>query len=120
MSLIGHVQGGHVHNRRAQVLSSHLAELIPPGAQALDVGFPQISPPRCRSCVQFAGAWPQLAPPPRLLESFQERTLTIIREGRRRRCQLTLLSTLHQRILALLDFPVDISTRLCADFWKPP
>jgi transposase len=56
----------------------------------------------------------------RLLESFQELTLTIIREGRRRRYHLTPLSTLHQRILALLDFSIDIYTRLCTDFRKPP
>jgi transposase len=56
----------------------------------------------------------------RLLESFQELTLTIIREGRRRRSHLTPLSRVHQRILALLDFPVDISTRLSIASRKPP
>jgi len=56
----------------------------------------------------------------RLLESFQEVTLTIIREGRSRRAHLTLLSPLQHRILALLDLPVCIYTRLCVDSRKPP
>jgi transposase len=49
----------------------------------------------------------------RLLEAFQEPTLTITHEGRRRR-HLTPLSGVPQRILALHDFPVDISTRLAS------
>jgi transposase len=56
----------------------------------------------------------------RLLETFQDLTLTIIREGRRRRHHLTPLSRVQQRILALLEFPVDIYTRLCVDSRKPP
>lgn len=56
----------------------------------------------------------------RLLKVFQGLTLTIIREGRRRRRHLTPLSRVHQRILTLLDFPVDIYTRLCPDSHKPP
>jgi transposase len=56
----------------------------------------------------------------RLLEAFQGLTLTIIQEGGRQRCHLTPLSCLHQRILALLNFPVDIYTRLCDDSRKPP
>ncbi len=56
----------------------------------------------------------------RLLEAFQGLTLTIIREGRRRRRHLTPLSRVHQRILALLDVSVDFYTRLCADSQKPP
>ena len=55
----------------------------------------------------------------RLLEAFQGLTLTIIREGRRRR-HLTPLARLQQRILVLLDFPVAIYTRLCPDAHKPP
>jgi len=54
----------------------------------------------------------------RLLEAFQGLTLTIIREGRRQRRHLTPLSRVQQRILALLDFSVDIYTRLCAG--RPP
>jgi transposase len=56
----------------------------------------------------------------RLLEAFQGLTLTLIREGRRRRRHLTPLSRVQQRILALLDFPVAIYTRLCPDSQKPP
>jgi len=48
----------------------------------------------------------------RLLEAFQDLTLTIIREGRRRRSHLT--------PLARLDFPVELYTRLCVDSRKPP
>ncbi len=56
----------------------------------------------------------------RLLKRFEGLTLTIIREGRRRRSHLTSLSRVQRRILALLDFPVDIYTRLCPDSHKPP
>jgi transposase len=56
----------------------------------------------------------------RQLEAFQGLTLTIIREGRRPRRHLTPLSRLHPPILALLDFPVDIYTKLCPDSHKPP
>jgi transposase len=56
----------------------------------------------------------------RLLEAFQGLTLTIIREGRRRRRHLTPLSRVHQRILALLDFSKEVYTQLCADSGKPP
>jgi transposase len=56
----------------------------------------------------------------RLLEAFQGLTLTILREDRRRRSHLTPLSRVHRRILALLDFSVDIYTRLSVDSDKPP
>jgi transposase len=56
----------------------------------------------------------------RLLEALQGLTLTLIREGRRWRRHLPPLSRVHQRILARLDFPVDIYTRLCPDSRKPP
>ena len=56
----------------------------------------------------------------RLLETFQEITLTIIQEFHQTRRHLTPLSKLQQRILELLDFPPDIYTRLCADSSKPP
>jgi len=56
----------------------------------------------------------------RLLERFEGLTLTIIREGRRRQYHLTPLSRVQRRMLALLNFPVDISTRLCPDSHKPP
>ena len=56
----------------------------------------------------------------RLLEAFQEVTLTIIREGRRWRSPLTPLSRVHQCILGLRDLPVAIDTRRCVDSHKPP
>jgi len=56
----------------------------------------------------------------RLLERFEGLTLTIIRAGRRRRSHLTPLSQVQRRILALLNFPVDIYTRLCPDSHQPP
>ena len=56
----------------------------------------------------------------RLLKNFEGLTLTIIREGRRQRSHLTPLSRVQRRILVLLNFPVDISTRLCPDAYKPP
>lgn len=56
----------------------------------------------------------------RLLAAFQEITLTVIAEPHQTRRHLTPLSALQQRILALLDFPRDIYTRLCADSPKPP
>jgi transposase len=56
----------------------------------------------------------------RLLEAFQELTLTIIREGRWRRYHLTPLSRVQHRLLTLLDFPLEIYTRLWVDSHKPP
>jgi hypothetical protein len=52
--------------------------------------------------------------------NFEGLTLTIIREGRRRRAHLTPLSRVQRRILTLLNFPVGIYTRLCPDSSKPP
>jgi hypothetical protein len=56
----------------------------------------------------------------RLLQRVEGLTLTLIREGRRWRSHLTPLSRVHRRMLALLDFPVAISTRLCLDSHQPP
>jgi len=56
----------------------------------------------------------------RLLKRVEGLTLTIIREGRRRRYHLTPLSHVQRRILTLLKFPVDIYTKLCPDSPKPP
>jgi transposase len=56
----------------------------------------------------------------RLLEAFRGLTLTIIREGRRRRYHLPPLSRVQRRILALLNLPGDIYMRLYADSRKPP
>ena len=56
----------------------------------------------------------------RLLDAFQDLTLTIVRTGCHRWAHLTPLSTVQERILTLLDFPTHIYMRLCADFPKPP
>jgi transposase len=56
----------------------------------------------------------------RLLEAFQEITLTTIQESDRVRRHLTPLSDLQLRILDSLGFPSTIYTRLCADSGKPP
>jgi transposase len=44
----------------------------------------------------------------RLLKRVAGLTLTIIREGRRRRSHVTPLSRVHRRMLTLLNFPLDI------------
>jgi transposase len=56
----------------------------------------------------------------RLVETFQEVTLTVIQEGRDKRWHLTPLSPMQQRILALLDCPLDVYTRLDAHCSQPP
>lgn len=56
----------------------------------------------------------------RILEAFQDITLTLIQEPYRNLRHLTPLSELQQRILTLLDFSPDIYTRLCANSFKPP
>jgi transposase len=56
----------------------------------------------------------------RLLEAFQEITLTVLVEPHQMRCHLTTLSALQQRVLALLDFPSEIYTKLGRDFSQPP
>jgi transposase len=56
----------------------------------------------------------------RLLEAFQGLTLTIIRDGRRQRSHLTSLSRVQRRLLTRLNFPVDISMKLCPDSHQPP
>lgn len=56
----------------------------------------------------------------RLLEAFQEITLTVIREPNQTRRHLTTLSKLQLRILELLGFSLNIYTRLCLDSPKPP
>jgi transposase len=56
----------------------------------------------------------------RLLASFQEVRLTIIHEGRDMRWHLTPLSPVQQRILALLDFPLDVYMRFGAHCSQPP
>jgi transposase len=56
----------------------------------------------------------------RLLESFQEITLTIIHEPHQVRRHLTTLSDLQRRVLTLLDFSPNIYTKLCINSSKPP
>ena len=56
----------------------------------------------------------------RLLATFQEGTLTIIREGWDTWWHLTPRSSVQQRILARLDFPLDVYTRLSAHCSQPP
>jgi transposase len=56
----------------------------------------------------------------RLLEVFGGITLSIMVEPHQHRRHLTALSPLQQRILALLDFPPTIYTKLCADSGQPP
>jgi len=56
----------------------------------------------------------------RILEAFQDITLTLIQEPYRSLRHLTPLSELQQRILTLLDFSPNIYTRLCANSFKPP
>jgi transposase len=56
----------------------------------------------------------------RLLEAFQEIALTIVQESHQIRRYLAPLSNLQFYILALLDFPQNIYTRLCANSFKPP
>jgi len=54
----------------------------------------------------------------RLLEAFEGITLTKLQYPDQMRAHVTLLSPLQQRILALLNFPLDIYTRLCANSRK--
>ncbi len=56
----------------------------------------------------------------RLLEAFQEITLTIVVEPHQTRCHVTALSPLQQRVLALLAFTPIIYTKLCGDSSEPP
>jgi transposase len=56
----------------------------------------------------------------RLLATFQEVPLTIIHAGRDTRWHLTPLSPVQQRILALLDFPLEVYTRLSTHCSQPP
>jgi len=56
----------------------------------------------------------------RFLEAFRESPLTFIQEPHQSRRQLTPLAARQQRLLALLDFPLDIYTRLGTETVKPP
>jgi hypothetical protein len=52
----------------------------------------------------------------RLLEALQEVTLTVLPDRRRRHSHLTRLSALQRGILPLLDFLLEVYTRLAAEF----
>jgi transposase len=56
----------------------------------------------------------------RLLEAFRDITLTMIVEPQQVRRHLTTLSSLQQRVLALLDFPPTIYSKLCDVLPQPP
>src|SRR5438128_6678824 len=56
----------------------------------------------------------------RLLEAFQEISLTMVREPHQTRRHVTALSPLQQRVLALLGFTSTIYTKLCGDSPEPP
>ena len=56
----------------------------------------------------------------RLLESFQEMTLTVVEVAPQTYRQLTVLSPLQKRILELLGFSSQVYTRLCAVSDEPP
>jgi len=56
----------------------------------------------------------------RLLEAFQEITLTMVIEPHQTRRHVTALSALQQRVLALLEFTPIIYTQLCGDSSEPP
>ena len=56
----------------------------------------------------------------RLLEAFQEITLTLMIEPSQTRRHVTALSPLQQRVLALLEFTPTIYTKLCGDSSEPP
>src|SRR6266849_3390102 len=56
----------------------------------------------------------------RLLEAFQEITLTLVIEPHQTRRHVTALSPLQQRVLALLEFTPTIYTKLCGDSSEPP
>ena len=56
----------------------------------------------------------------RLLEAFQEITLTLVVEPHQTRRHVTALSSLQLRVLALLAFTPTIYTNLCGDSSQPP
>jgi len=53
------------------------------------------------------------------LQAFKQITLTVITTAKQIQRHLTPLSNLQRRILTLLDFHLDIYTRLAADYWAP-
>ena len=55
-----------------------------------------------------------------ILSAFREITLTVLVEPQQTRRHVTVLSALQRRLLALLELPSDIYTRLCGDSSEPP
>ena len=56
----------------------------------------------------------------RLLEAFQDITLTIIKGPQQTACHVTALSPLQQRILEVLGFSSALYTQLCTVSSEPP
>jgi hypothetical protein len=56
----------------------------------------------------------------RLLEAFEDITLTIVKGAQRIVRHMTALSPLQQRILELLDFSSALYTKLCTVSSEPP
>jgi hypothetical protein len=56
----------------------------------------------------------------RLLEAFQDITLTIVKGPQQTDRHITTLSTLQQRILEILGFSSELYTRLCTVSSEPP
>jgi hypothetical protein len=54
-----------------------------------------------------------------MLEAFKEINLTVVTMGEQIQRHLTPLSSLQQRILMLLDLPLDIYTRLVVNSLEP-
>ncbi len=71
----------------------------------------------------YAGNPKRATPHPtteRLLEAFQQITLTTVVEPHQIRRHVTALSPLQQQVLALLGFTPTIYTKLCGDSSEPP
>jgi hypothetical protein len=71
----------------------------------------------------YAGNPPRATDRPtaeRLLEAFQDITLTLIQEPHQTKRHMTALSPLQQRILEVLGFSSALYTRLCTISSEPP
>jgi len=56
----------------------------------------------------------------RLLEAFEDITLTIVKGARQTDRYVTALSPLQERILGILGFSSDLYTKLCTISVEPP
>lgn len=104
-----------------------LLRLLPLGVRVLTllafVGRRRLTAEKAKLAGLYAGNPTRATARPtaeRLLEVFREITLPLIPEPHQSWRHLTPLSALQQRLLALLDFPLDIYTRLCTETVKPP